>query len=81
MIDDSSSIPPFRCFEAKDGIDPCSANPCMKDVSSIFPHDNKENVMVKVQICSDADTNHQASIWELNFSRTNDSTKIEGNIV
>ena len=29
-------------------------------------------------MCSDADSSHTAAIWEVNFSRDNDSMKIEG---
>ena len=82
-IDDSVTVPPFRCFEATspDGkpVDPCSSHPCSGDLSALFPQDSEDNVMLKVKLCSDAETNYQSSIWELNFSRMNDSMVIEGN--
>ena len=84
LADESSTQQSFRCFEltTPDGepVDPCSPSPCTTTIPSFFPEENKANISLWVKMCSDADSSHTAAIWEVNFSRVNDSMKIEGNI-
>jgi len=74
---DGASKTSFRCFEESSGVDPCSSSSCQGDMSSLeVPTD--VNTEVKVKVCTDADARHLGSIWEVNFSSSNESNAIGG---
>lgn len=74
---DESSSTSFRCFEESADVDPCSSASCQGDISSLdVPTDADTEIRVKV--CTDTDSRHLGSIWEINFSRSNESNAIGG---
>ena len=74
---DGSSSSSFRCFEEIAGENPCSSSSCQGDISSlVVPTDTSSDI--KVKVCSDADTHHLGSVWEVNFSSSNESNSIGG---
>ena len=59
-------------------MDPCSSKACHADISSILTPNAQEPEVIKIQLCTDQTTNRLGAIWEINFSRSNDSSKLEG---
>ena len=59
-------------------MDPCSSKACHADISSILTPNAQEPEIIKIQLCTDQTTNRLGAIWEINFSRSNDSSKLEG---
>ena len=58
-------------------MDPCSSKACHADISSILTPDAEEPEIIKIQLCADQTTTRLGAIWEINFSRSNDSSKLE----
>ena len=77
---DGSSSTSFKCFEESAGEDPCSSNSCQGDLSSLdVPVDAPTDI--KVKVCTDADTRHLGSVWEVSFSSSNQSNAIGGKFI
>ena len=76
MSDTSKKIT-FECFYPDPSIDPGSSEACHTDISSILNADINTVEKIEVKLCSDPTTNFTGAIWEINFSRSNDSSKLE----
>ena len=72
----SGSSASFSCFEPDNGMDPCSAEVCQGDFSDLIQSSEEESLTVK--ICSFQENSNLASIWEINFSSSNETNKIQG---
>ena len=75
---DNSKTTNFKCFYPDDNINPCSSKACFSDIGSILTPDSEEVEIIKVKLCTDPQTNRLGAIWEINFSRSNESNKLEG---
>ena len=68
----------FSCFDNE--LDPtmnCSANACLNEISGL--HTSSGEDILTVEICSSSDSPFNAALWEINFSSSNESSKIQGN--
>ena len=72
----------FRCFTPDSGEDPCSSRACTGNVADVVQaaanDKEKEDVEIWLKLSNDLDTRDIASIWEINFSSSNESNKLEG---
>ncbi len=68
----------FDCFLSDQAEDPCSSAACHADISLAILPDIDQVQVVNVTLCADPDQLNTAAIWEVNFSRSNESNKIEG---
>ena len=66
----------FDCF-VEDPTD-CSSKACHADLSSILTPDSEVIENINLKMCVPADNNRLGAIWEINFSTSNDSSKLEG---
>jgi len=64
----------FQCFtDPKD----CSPKICLGNIASILDATSKATQQVHLAVCNDKASAYDSAIWELNFSSSNDSTKIQ----
>jgi len=74
----------FKCFDNENDpdYDPCSSASCTHNVSNIFPKNNEYDVPLDVTICHESENypfqEAKASLWEIKFSRKNDTSAAEG---
>ena len=68
----------FDCFVEDPSVDPCSSKACHADLSSILTPDSEVVENINFKMCVPADNNRLGGIWEINFSTSNDSSKLEG---
>ena len=66
----------FSCFEPSAEVDPCSSEVCKADISGL--NLTPEDTTLTAKLCSLPDNSHLASLWEINFSSSNESHKIQG---
>ncbi len=66
----------FDCFIPNNQTDPCSSEVCHYDITSALSPDEGSDE-VSVEICADIEQENTGAIWEINFSRSNDSNKLE----
>ena len=59
-------------------MDPCSSKACKGDISSVLTPGIEEEENVKVKVCADGAQGNTGAIWEINFSRSNESNQLEG---
>ena len=76
-MSDTSKKTTFECFYPDPSVDPGSSAACHSDISSILTADINTLEYISVKMCSDPSTNFTGAIWEINFSRSNDSSKLE----
>ena len=77
-MSDTSKKTTFQCFYPDPTVDPGSSEACYSDISSILTADINTTVeYIEVKLCSETSTNFTGAIWEINFSRSNDSSKLE----
>ena len=70
-----SSSTSFTCFE--DPTD-CAAHACLGHLEAILdPSKAKGQQQVTLDVCNDAASARDAVLWEINFSASNDSNKLE----
>ncbi len=67
----------FDCFLPSNDTDPCSSEVCHFDIISAFSPEDSENLEMTIEICADIEQENTGAIWEINFSRSNDSNKLE----
>ena len=77
LVDDVSKKITFECFYPDPNINPESSAACHSDISSILTPNINKMEKVNVKMCSDPSTNFTGAIWEINFSRSNESSKLE----
>ncbi len=75
---DGSKSDNFECFFPADDVDPCSSKSCHSDISAVLTPDIEVEETIKVKVCAEADQANTGAIWEINFSRSNESYKLEG---
>ena len=75
---DSQKKTNFECFLPDDTIDPCSSKACQSEISSVLTPDFEEPETIKLKICTPSATTRLGAIWEINFSTSNDSNRLEG---
>ena len=75
---DNSKKTDFDCFFPDDSVDPCSSKACQADLSSVVLVDSDVTEEIKLNICTPPDTTNLGAIWEINFSTSNDSSRLEG---
>lgn len=75
-VQDETKSTQFSCFAKDDNQDPCSSKACQGEISNVVNAESEDQV--KVQLCTPADTLYLGSIWEINFSVSNQSNKLEG---
>ena len=68
----------FDCFVDDESIDPCSSKACQSEISSLLTPDAEVPETIKLQLCTPPDTTRLGAIWEINFSTSNDSNRLEG---
>ena len=68
----------FQCFYPDEDEDPCSSYACIGDISSVIDPDSVVEEIINMKLCTDPETNNNGSIWEINFSDTNETSKLEG---
>jgi ABC-type transport system involved in cytochrome bd biosynthesis fused ATPase/permease subunit len=59
-------------------VDPCSSKSCYGDISAALTPNIETEESIKVKLCTHPDTTKLAAIWEINFSSSNESNKLEG---
>ena len=64
----------FECF--KDPSD-CSSKSCLGDIHKIVDSKATGQLNVHLEVCNDQASLNDAAIWEINFSSSNDSNKLE----
>ena len=74
MISVTSSHTKLTCFE--DPTD-CSARSCVGKVDLAIDLNSKEEKVVHFSVCNDHSSLNDAAIWEINFSSSNDSNKLQ----
>ena len=81
-IEATSYDPPKRsyddCFVEYPSVDPCSSKACHPFIRSILTPDSEVVENIHFKMCVPADSNRLGAIWEINFSTSNDSSKLEG---
>lgn len=75
-VQDETKSTEFACFDANE--DPCSSKACQGDISKVINAESDVEEQVKVKLCTPADTIYLGAIWEINFSVSNQSNKLEG---
>ena len=76
-MSDTSKKTTFECFYPDPSIDPGSSEACHSDISLILTADINTVEYIEVKLCSDPTTTFTGAVWEINFSRSNDSSKLE----
>ena len=79
-IDDTKETS-FQCFYPDEHVDPCSSKACHGDISDVIDPDSTVEEKIKLKLCTDAQTTRLGAIWEINFSVSNESNKLEGYFV
>ena len=69
-----SALESFSCFE--DPTD-CSATACVGNLDSIINPKASGPQQIHIDVCNDPKSQYDAAVWELNFSSSNDSSKLE----
>ena len=78
---DESKQTSFQCFYPDEHVDPCSSKACVGDISTVIDPEGIVEETIKVKLCTDAQTTRLGSIWEINFSDTNETNRLEGYFV
>merc|ERR1712142_1215764 len=64
----------FSCFTDPDD---SSSKSCLGDIGAVLSPSSKVSQQVHIDVCNDAKSASDAAIWELNFSSSNDSNKLQ----
>ena len=75
---DNTKTDAFDCFLDDPNVDPCSSRACQADISSILTPDSEVTETINFKMCVPADSNRLGAVWEINFSTSNDSSRLEG---
>ena len=78
---DESKKTSFQCFYPDEHEDPCSSKSCVGDISSIIDPEGVVDETIKLKLCTDTQTTRLGSIWEINFSDSNETNKLDGYFV
>ena len=75
---DNSKTDAFNCFLDDPNVDPCSSKACHADISSIVAPDSEVTETINFKMCVPPESNRLGAVWEINFSTSNDSSRLEG---
>jgi len=64
----------FNCFT---DYSDCSPASCLNDIGSILDPSSKASQQVHIVVCNDPTSESDAAIWQLNFSSSNDTSKLQ----